>query len=394
MNLFGFGKSKQNNTLTRGQKVKMITSDGDDSYFNWDGNVYENDIIRSVIRAKAKAVAKTTAEHVRKSGDNLSVNPDFYIKMLLKRPNPIMGMQQLLEKTVTQLELNNNAYIFINRDGNGCPIGLYPIIATSVQVLTNGSETFLQFTIKKNGKVITFNYKDVIHLRQDFNDSDTFGSSNIKALTSLMSVVNSVDKGIVKAIKNSNVVQWLLSYEANLTPEDVKKQVKEFTDSFLSIDSEYGGAAGIDNKMKADRVEPKSYMPDKEFQKENARRIYNYFGINEKIINASYNENEWNAFYESSIEPILIQLTEEFTYKLFSRKEISYGNEIRFISKNLTFASMSSKIALGGLADRAIMNPNEIREILGYAPHENGHEFLLRKDTATTTSQTIEGGEN
>lgn len=393
MKLFSFGKSKQSNTLTKGQKVKMITSDSDDSYFNWDGNVYENDIVRSVIRAKAKAVAKTTAEHVRKSGDNIAINPDFYMKMLLKRPNPHMGIQQLLEKTVIQLELNNNAYIFINRDVNGYPIGLYPIIATNVQVMTNESETFLQFTIKKNGKIATFNYKDVIHLRQDFNNSDMFGSSNVDALASLMQVVNSVDKGVVKAIKNSNVVQWLLSYDANLTPDDIKKQTKQFTDSFLNIDSEYGGAAGIDSKMKADRVEPKSYMPDKEFQKENARRIYNYFGINEKIINASYNENEWNAFYESSIEPILIQLSEEFTYKLFSRKEISYGNEIRFISKNLMFASMSSKIALGGLADRAIMNPNEIREILGYAPHENGYEFLLRKDTATTTSQTVEGGE-
>lgn len=365
----------------------MLTSDENDSYFNWDGNIYENDIIRSVIRAKAKAVAKTTAEHVRKSGDSTTINPDFYMKMLLKRPNPIMGMQQLLEKTVTQLELNNNAYIFINRDDNGYPIGLYPIVATNVQVLANSNDTFLQFTIKKNGQIATFNYKDVIHLRQDFNDSDMFGSSNVEALASLMQVVNSVDKGIIKAIKNSNVVQWLLKYQANLTEDDVKKQTKRFTDSFLNIDSEYGGAAGIDNKVDAVRVEPKSYMPDKEFQKENAKRIYNYFGINEKIVSASFDENEWNAFYESSIEPILIQLSEEFTYKLFTRKEISYGNEIRFISKNLMFASMTSKIALGALADRAILNPNEIRDILGYAPHDNGDEFLLRKDTGKTTDR-------
>ncbi|MFJ3389552.1 phage portal protein [Lysinibacillus sp. NPDC086135] len=388
MNLFSFGKSNQSNTTKKSQKVKMLTSDENDSYFNWDGNIYENDIIRSVIRAKAKAVAKTTAEHVRKSGDNTTINPDFYMKMLLKRPNPIMGMQQLLEKTVTQLELNNNAYIFINRDDNGYPIGLYPIIATNVQVLASSNDTFLRFTIKKNGQIATFNYKDVIHLRQDFNDSDMFGSSNVEALASLMQVVNSVDKGIIKAIKNSNVVQWLLKYQANLTEDDVKKQTKRFTDSFLNIDSEYGGAAGIDNKVDAERVEPKSYMPDKEFQKENAKRIYNYFGINEKIVSASFDENEWNAFYESSIEPILIQLSEEFTYKLFTRKEISYGNEIRFISKNLMFASMTSKIALGALADRAILNPNEIRDILGYAPHDNGDEFLLRKDTGKTTDRT------
>ncbi|OXS73224.1 hypothetical protein B1B04_13135 [Lysinibacillus sp. KCTC 33748] len=387
MNLLGFGKSKQSDITTKSQKVKMLTSDENDSYFNWDGNIYENDIIRSVIRAKAKAVAKTTAEHVRKSGDSTAINPDFYMKMLLKRPNPIMGMQQLLEKTVTQLELNNNAYIFINRDDNGYPIGLYPIVATNVQVLASSNDTFLRFTIKKNGQIATFNYKDVIHLRQDFNDSDMFGSSNVEALASLMQVVNSVDKGIIKAIKNSNVVQWLLKYQANLTEDDVKKQTKRFTDSFLDIDSEYGGAAGIDNKVDAERVEPKSYMPDKELQKENAKRIYNYFGTNEKIVSASFDENEWNAFYESSIEPILIQLSEEFTYKLFTRKEISYGNEIRFISKNLMFASMTSKIALGALADRAILNPNEIRDILGYAPHDNGDEFLLRKDTGKTTDR-------
>lgn len=375
--------------MTKGQKIQLLTSNDNNSFFSWNGNVYESDIVRSAIRAKAKAVSKSVAKHVRNDVQGLKINPEPYMKFLLEEPNNTMSMQQLLEKTVTQLELNNNAYIFIDRDTNGFPTGLYPIIATSVQVFKNSvGDLFLQFTLKKNGQNVTFNYKDVIHLRQDFNENELFGDSNTQALAQLMEVVGTVDQGIVKALRQSNIIQWLLKYEANLKQDDIDKSVKRFTDSFMNIDSEFGGAAGIDNKVDAQRVEPKSYLPDKEFQKENSRRIYNYFGINEKIINASYTENEWIAFYELSIEPILVQLSNEFTRKLFTRKERSYGNKIMFESSNLAFASMATKLALVSFADRAIMNPNEIREIMGYAPVSHGDEYLLRKDTGTTNEST------
>lgn len=369
---------------------KLLTDDTTNNFFVWNGNLYESDVIRSVIRVKAKAISKSVAKHIRNDKTGLKVNPEPYMKFLLEEPNSLMSMQQLLEKAVTQLELNNNSFILIVRDDFGYPTQLIPITANSVDALRNGNgELFLRFTLK-NGKRVIFAYSDIIHLRQDFNSNEIFGDSNFEALKDLMDVVGTIDQGIIKAIKNSNVVQWLLKYNANLNPDDLKKNTQEFVNSFLNMDSESVGAAATDNKFDAQRVEPKSFVPNAEQMEKTTQRIYSYFNINEKIIQSSYSENEWIAFYESAIEPIIVQLSNEFTRKLFTRKERSFGNKIVFEGSNLAFASMSTKLQLVQMVDRGIMSPNEVREILNMHPVEHGDEYLLRLDTAKQSERTNE----
>jgi len=369
--------------VTKGDAVKMISTTNGSSFVAWDGQVYNNDLIRSIIRVKAKAIAKTTAKHIREDTKGLKINPDAYMKFLLEEPNPIMSMQQMLEKVVTQLELNNNAFIYINRDEMGYANGLYPIVAMSTQAMKapNG-DIYLKFTLR-NGNNVTFKYSDIIHLKQDYNESEIFGNPNFEALQSMMEVIGTLDQGIVKAIKSSNVVQWLLKFQNNLSPEDQKAKTKEFVNSYLDIENtDFAGAASIDSKLEAERVEPKSYMPSSDLQRENNNRIYSYFNCNEKIVQAKYNESEWIAFYETSIEPIVKQLSTEFSRKLFSRKERSFGNRIVFEGSDLAFASMQTKLALTALVDRAILSPNEVRKVLNMHPVPHGDEYLLRLDTA------------
>src|SRR5690606_2284288 len=132
-----------------------------------------------------------------------------YMRFLLEEPNPHMTMQQLLERTITQLELNNNAFIYIERNEYDYPVALYPINTTNVEVLTN-REGFLYYRFMlRNGNTVTFKHTDVIHLGKDYNDNELFGDSNHEALTPLMEIVNTTDQGIVKAIKNSNIIRWL-----------------------------------------------------------------------------------------------------------------------------------------------------------------------------------------
>ena len=394
---------KKNDSIkvSSGSSLKMLTSDTGNGFTSWDGHTYNNDLVRSIIRVKARTIAKSTAKHIREDTKGLKVNPEAYMKFLLEEPNPMMSMQQMLEKVVTQLELNNNAFIYINRDDMGYPIGLYPIVSNSVQVLKSTSNVlYLQFQLK-NGNTVTFDYKDIIHLRQDYNENEIFGTSNVESLSKMMELVGTVDQGIIKAIKNSNTVQWLLKFQNNLSPKDMKAKTKEFVDTYLDIETaDFAGAASVDSKVDAERVEPKSYMPNADLLKESNNRIYSYFNINEKIIQAKYTESEWIAFYETSIEPIVKQLSTEFTRKLFTRKERSFGNSIIFEGSDLAFASMQTKLALTALVDRAIMSPNEMRKVLNMHPVEHGNEFLLRLDTAkekengtTTDKATTKGGE-
>ncbi len=378
----------KNKAVTTTTTYKMIEDRGN-GYYAWNGNIYRSDIVRSAIRPKVRAIGKTVAKHVRREANNLKINPEPYMRFLLEEPNPHMTMQQLLERTITQLELNNNAFIFIERNEYEYPIALYPINASNVEVLTN-SEGFLFYRFMlRDGKRVTFKHTDVIHLGKDYNENELFGDGNSEALTPLMEIVNTTDQGIVKAIKNSNVIRWLLKFNQTLRPEDIKKQTQQFVNDFLSSESDSVGAAATDSKMDATQVDPKDYVPNEKQMEVTTKRIYSYFNTNEKIISSTYTENEWIAYYESVVEPDIVQLSTLFSRKLFTRKERAFGNKIVFESNNLSFASMSTKLQLVQFVDRGIMSPNEVREILSYAPAPDGDTFVRRLDTAA-----IEGGEN
>ena len=168
-----------------------------------------------------------------------------------------------------------------------------------------------------------------------------------------------------------------------LREEDLKRQTKEFVESFLSVDSESTGAAATDAKFEAQQVDPKSYVPNSAQTKGTVDRIYSFFNTNENIVQSSYNEDQWISYYEAEVEPVLVQMSNEFTRKIFTRRERGFGNKIIFESSNLNFASMQTKLNLVQFVDRGIMNPDEVREILNMAPIPDGlgQAYIRRLDT-------------
>jgi HK97 family phage portal protein len=370
-------------------QYKMITDEGD-GFYAWNGNLYQSDIVRAAIRPKARAIGKTVGKHIRETikpdgSKDVKINPEPYIRFLLEEPNPYMTGQIMQEKLAVQLELNNNAFAYISRDENGYPMEIYPITPTAVEALKDSKgELYLKFTLK-NGRDVTFRYTDIIHLRKDFNNSEIFGEPTAGVLAPLMEIVNTTDQGIVKAIKNSNVIKWLLKFNQTLRPEDLKKQTKQFVQDYLSIESDSVGAAATDAKADAQQVEPKDYVPNAVQMDRTVQRIYSFFNTNSKIVQASYDEDEWISYYEQSVEPDVMQLSGEYTRKLFSRRERGFGNKIIFESSNLTFASMQTKLNLVQYVDRGILSPNEVREILNLSPRDGGDEYIRRLDTRPTT---------
>ncbi len=373
------------------QKTQVVSGcqliqDKGNSFYSWNGKIYQSDILRSCITPRATAIGKLVAKHIRNnSQEGIVINPEPYIRFLLEEPNPYMTGQMLLEKMINQLELNNNAFALINRDEFGYPCEIYPIPATSADAIYDKNGIlYLRFTLR-NMKIVTFAYSDVIHLRQDFNENDIFGTSRAEALTPLMEIVTTTDQGIVKAIRNSSAIKWLLLFKQSLRPEDLKKATKEFVDNYLSIDSETGGAAAADAKYDAKQVEPKDYVPNATQMDKTLQRIYSLLGTNEKIIQSKFTEDEWISYFEAKIEPIAIQLSNEYTRKIFSRRERGFGNKIIFEAANLQYASMNTKLQLVQMVDRGALTPNEWREVFNLAPIKGGDEPIRRLDTAVVT---------
>lgn len=364
-----------------GSVIQMVTTYGE-YYYAWDGKLYNSDIIRACIRPKVKSIGKLQAKHSRKNEEGSVINPEPRLRFLLEEPNPYMTGQMLQEKLTTQLMLNGNAFALIVRDRNGYPEAIYPIPCISAEAIYDSqADLYLKFTYT-NGNTSTFAYDDIIHLRSDFNDHEIFGSSPAPALTALMECVGTIDQGIVKAVKNSNVIRWLLEFNSSMRPEDIKNQTKAFAENYLNYETETFGVAAVDQKVNAKQVQPNDYVPNALVADRLTERVYSFFNTNKDIVQSSYTEDQWNAYYESEIEPLSIQLANVYTIKLFTRRERVLGNRVLFEAANLAYSSMSTKLKLTDFLDRGIMNANEIREILSLPAIPGGDEYVRRLDTA------------
>lgn len=392
MSILDFFRGREPTTNLKGGKahagnaIQMLTT-YNESYYAWNGKLYDSDIVRSCIRPKVKAIGKLTGKHVKSiEGEGLVVNPEPRIRFLLEEPNPFMTGQMFQEKMVTQLCLNNNAFALIIRDNYGYPMQIYPIPAVLAEAIYDEqSNLFIKFTYR-NGNQMTFPYEDIIHLRADYNENDVFGTSPAAALTQLMECVGVVDQGLVKAVKNSNLIRWLLEFNGTLRPDDIKAQTKQFADSYLSYETDTFGVASVDQKVNAKQVMPNDYVPNAGITDRITDRIYSFFNTNKDIIQSNYKEDQWNAYYESEIEPLTVQLSTVYTQKLFTRRERAYGNRIVFETANLAYASMETKLRLTDFLDRGIMNANEIREILSLPAIPGGDVYVRRLDTVPVGS--------
>lgn len=379
---------KVNETPKSITKMKII-DEPSSGFVSFSGDIYKADIVRSAVRPLANAIGKTVPKH--RLGDKVNTNPQ--VAMVLREPNPIMSMQMLLEKVVWQYRINGNAFIFVERDEREKPIALYPIVSSSLELLLDqNDEYYIRFSMR-DGKLYTFKYSDLIHIRNDFTTNEVLGDSLAPSLIPLLDIVQTTDQGVIAAIKNSNVIKWLLKFNQTLRPEDIKKNTKAFVDEFLRTDAEGLGAAAVDSKFDAIQVQPYSYVAGKEQTDATRKRILDLFNTNDSILNSDFTENQWIAYYETQIEPVLIQLSDGFTKAFFTRRERALGNSVMFESNNLQFTSMQTKLQMVGWLDRGVMTVNEYRIVaLGLEPVEGGDIRLLRKDT-DRLDQNNKGGD-
>ena len=378
-------------------QVSLMTEAGN-TYYAWRGTVYDSDIVRACMRPKVKEVGKLVGKHIREilnedGSKDLQVNPSVNMKFLLEEPNPVMTGQQFLEKMTAQLCLNNNAFALIVRNDMGVPVELYPIVPTNAESLfTKDGRLLIRFTLQ-NGRMLTVPYDDLIHLRQDFNENDVFGTPLAPALTPLLDVVTTTDQGVINAIKNSSVIKWLLKFTNSMRQDDIKKQAKQFAEDYLK-NTESVGVAAVDAKAEAIQIKQTDYVPNAMQMDKTTSRIYALFNTNPHIVNSQATEDERNAYFDAEVEPVAIQLNLEYTRKLFTRRERGFGNRIVFEASAWSTASISTKLNLLQMVDRGALTPNEWRAAFNLAPVPGGDVPIRRLDTATVAdgNTTGEGG--
>lgn len=344
-------------------KIRLI-NDYNAQFTVFSGNIYDNDIVRSCIDAIASNTAKLNIQHIGSAPFN---------NILLLAPNRYMSAYDFIYKIVSMLYTKNNVFIEIKREV-GKIVDFVPIDYVQCEFSKDGK--FIYFTMQDGTKVYD-EYDNLIHLRRHFNEKSLYGSETLTPIAPTIEVINTANQGIVNAVKSSARLRGLLKFSQVLRPEDVAKHKNDFAREYLGADND-GGIAALD--AKADFQELKSdikMIDDKQI--EVARdNIYRYFGISENIVKSSYTEDEFNAFYSSVVEPIAIQMSLEFTRKIFSEREISTGNKIVFSAERLTFANNNTKANLiNVLLPLGVLSINEARTILELSPIDDGDRHLV-----------------
>ena len=263
----------------------------------------------------------------------------------------------------------NDSIIYVQRDENYKLTGLYPLDFSEGKFYEYQGKIWVKFKFgRKKERFVP--YSDCIHLTR-FNDLDGLVGGSQRPLVKVLSFKHVLDEGIINAIKTTQSITGILkSTKSILKPEDVKKMRDQFVKDFMDADNTTG-IGGLDATTTFDPVELKPTVATAEQAKSIDNKILSYFGLNENIIQSKYNEDEWNAFYESVLEPIGIQMSLEFTDKIFTPTEKNYGHEIIFESNRLQYASNKTKIEIlryGG----NIFYVDELREVFNMAPLPDG----------------------
>lgn len=342
-------------------------------FTNYDGRYYDDTDIRSCVDAIARNGAKFNPKHIRyneKGFENLNGNLQ---RIISKRPNEIQNAYKFYYQVISELELYNNSIIYISRDENFKVLGLYPIHYQSIKFYEYKNDIYIEFQFGC-GKKRFVSLKDCIHLTRFINDDGIMGGNN-KPIIKTLSIKHVLDEGIVNAIKTTQSIKGIVkSTKAMLKPEDVKKMRDQFVKDFIQ-ETDDTGIGGLDATTDFTPVKLEPKTADESQIKSIDNKLLSYYGVNENIIQSKYSEDEWNAFYESVLEPIGLQMSLEFTNKLFTTTEQYHGNEIIFTSNRLQYASNNTKINLLQYGNN-VMTVNEMREVLNLEPVENGNKIM------------------
>lgn len=368
-----FGKGQQQN-LERYQQLQLLNG-YQAQWTNFDGELYSNSQVRSCIDAIARNCAKLSPKHIRYFYENGKEGIEKVYgrvqRLISEKPNELMNAYSFYYKVISELYLNNNAFIYIARDNQGVPTGLYPIRANMYQLLEKDGNIYIKFSFVNGGKYYVASLKDdVIHLKRFYCKDDVLGGNN-QPIIKTMSLKHIINEGIVNAIKTTQAIKGILkTQKAMLKPEDLKRMRDTFVNDFMNSDSNIGS---LDATMDFEPVDIKPTTATDGQINNIDDEILNYFGINKDILQSSYDENKWNAFYEGVIEPIALEMSLEFTNKIFSLGEQWHGNKIVFEANRLQYASNTTKIQIikeaGALG---ILTINECREIMNLAPIQDG----------------------
>ena len=334
-------------------------------FTNWGGAIYESEIVRGSIDARARHMSKLKVEI------NGTANKSLQSKLRLG-PNQWQTWSQFLYRVSTILDVNNTAFIVPVFDKDMAITGVFPVLPNMCSLVEYKDEIWLRYQFS-NGQTAAVEFRKCAILTKHQYRSDFFGESNWP-LHETMQVLHIQNQGIEEGVKNAATFQFIATLNNFSNSTDLKKERERFTEQNFASDAKGGGLLLFPNTYKdIKQVDVRPYTIDAEQSAQIRENVFNYFGVSEEVLQNRAKGEELEAFFDGAIEPFAIQLSEAMTKMRFSERERAQGSYLIANANRLQYMSVSQKVQMAKeLGDRGAIMIDEIRELFNYEPLPDG----------------------
>ncbi len=358
-------------------------------FTNYTGEIYESELVRASINALATHISKLDVKTFGAAKPALQ-------RKLAKGPNEFQTWTQFLARAATIFYNNNTCFFVPVWDQYGEISGIYTPLPHRCEVVQYNKVPYLRYEFSNGEKMaVELEYCGIMTRMQYRNDF--FGESN-HALLPTMDLIHMNDQGIKEGVKSAATYRFMAQLSNFSKPEDLANERKRFTKENLANDADGGGLLLFPNTYANIRqIESKPFTVDAEQMKEIRANVFEYFGVNEDILQNHFTSDTWAAFYEGAVEPWAIQFSEVLTKMLFTFREQSQGNFVMATANRLAYMSNADKLNVSAsMADRGLMTRNEIREIwnLPPLPEPYGSQLPARGEYYNVNEVTDNGNQD
>jgi hypothetical protein len=348
-------------------------------FHNWQGSIYESELVRASINAVATHVSKLKVETFGAARPALQ-------NKLRRGPNEWQTWGQWLYRTATILMVHNTAFIVPVFDRYGEPSGIYTVLPDRCEVVDYNGTPYLRYVFS-SGETAAVELEFCGILNRFQYRSDLFGESN-RAMLPTMDLIKIQDQGIKEGVKNAASYRFMARLTNFTNAEDLAKERKRF--SRENFESDGGGMLLFPNTYTDIRqLDTKPFVVDAQQMEAIRKNVFYYFGVNEDVLENKAFGDSWNAFYEGCIEPFAIQLSDVLTKQFFTLREQAQGNFVMATSNRLQYMSNADKLNVSAqLLDRGMLTLNEAREIWNLPPLDGGDVRIIRGEYYNADEKT------
>lgn len=348
-------------------------------YSQWGTNIYTSDVVQQALKCIVDEIKKLIPTHIRMNGSDPIPVPG-NLQEVLNDPNPLMTTSEFLEKTAWLLLLNYNAFIIPTYytwtdENTGAERrryeALYPIKPIQVDFIEDASgRLFVTFWFE-NAEKTTIAYDDMIHIKYNYSVSQYMGGNELgqpdnAALLQTLDLNKTLLSGIAKAMKASYAVNGVVKYNTLMDDGKTAAALAELERKLANSES---GFLPLDLKADFTPLEHKSEIVSADTLKFVDEKILRNWGVPLAILTGDFNKEQYEAFYQKTLEPLAVAFSQAFTKKLFTKREKAFGNAIKLYPKDLIFMSIGQTLEMINiLSPTGALFENEKRTALGLKP--------------------------